>query len=162
MFFSSHPLIYTNFLVEGCNCHSVTLAKEGKLCSVVGDYKSRCSCLKKNVPCTRHCRCIQGCDNRKLTGSEVVHCRCGVGQKKGYISCTNRDGKRATKCPCYKTEVKCTDKCGCKGCANGKESSTPKRQSATTPQREREHRTHVKARTTKYLGKIINQCNSFP
>lgn len=95
-------------------------------CQQLKDKKSCCPCVKKNVCCSRKCKC-RNCNNlSKSTAlsppSKFLRCRCG--ETKAYkkvtgiriVSC--RDTEKKSKCPCLGSSQGCSALCQCFNCEN--------------------------------------------
>ena len=109
-------------VVEGSSCACGRKSKIKESNCVRGTDNSRCSCVIKGTSCTRKCRC-RTCQNKdpnqdekKVTNSRG--CRCGINKMGDFQSCTDVDGQRRTRCPCFLNSLGCTDLCSCSKCHN--------------------------------------------
>lgn len=90
---------------------------------IKGEGKSRCSCVIRGASCTRKCRCTT-CQNKETSKEDKekkrsTGCRCGMNKKRSFQSCTDIEGQRKTKCPCFRDGSACNlNLCFCKRCKN--------------------------------------------
>lgn len=90
---------------------------------IKGEGKPRCSCVIRGASCTRKCRCRM-CQNKETSKEDKgkqksTGCRCGMNKKRNFQSCTDIEGQRKTKCPCFRDGSACNSNlCFCKGCKN--------------------------------------------
>ena len=83
--------------------------------------KLKCPCFLNGKQCSSsNCKWLN-CSNRKVQNDDVqTSCRCGEYNKSKKIesSCSDLEGRRRTKCPCYRKNKPCSEKCSCIGCQN--------------------------------------------
>ena len=97
---------YYYFSVNACRCR--------QNCTV-----ARCPCIKSKISCSIKCTCKECDNNKQIMNFKDGGCRCG--EKKGSIAtnrCTNLNQPRASRCPCLKSQSKCSLLCLCRSCAN--------------------------------------------
>ena len=106
-----------------CTCGRKAKSRSQRFCvPVAKEATSRCPCVSNNRKCRSKCRCLN-CENREKN-YKPMSCRCGESQKKSELEgtgrkyCTNVEGKRQTKCGCYKNRQPCSSLCACYECAN--------------------------------------------
>lgn len=111
-------------------------------CSSISKYSSRCPCLKIGKNCSSNCKCTNCANSKAPMKKPVTWCRCGEATKGGTTSCVDVQGKRDTKCKCFRSKNLCGKLCFCKGCKNQygarhcitkSEATTSSRKSQTIP-----------------------------
>ena len=104
-----------------CVCGKKSSGKRANC--IKGEGKSRCSCVIRGASCTRKCRC-RTCQNKETSKEDKEEkrstgCRCGINKKGSFQSCTDIEGQRKTKCPCFRDGSACNlNLCFCKRCKN--------------------------------------------
>ena len=111
-----------------CSCGKNKKRMSQASCQQREDKPSGCPCVKKNICCTRKCKC-RNCNNLSkstvpstCTPLKLLRCRCGenTALKKddsiNVVSC--RDGEKKSKCPCLGSGQGCSDLCRCFNCEN--------------------------------------------
>ena len=73
----------------------------------------------RGASCRRKCRC-RTCQNKETSKEDKekqksTGCRCGMNKKGSFQSCTDIEGQRKTKCPCFRDGSACkSNLCFCK------------------------------------------------
>lgn len=150
-----------------CACGKKSNGKSANC--IKGEGRSRCSCVIRGASCTRKCRC-RTCQNKETSKDEKetpksTGCRCGINKKGNFQSCADIEGKRKTKCPCFRVGSGCNSNlCFCKNCKNSFSSFQAQETEVTkTATRKRKrHSSYTRIRGAEFLQANNSEASQGP